>query len=119
MNRYVVGIGTFFLFIPIGFSDASAQSITFSRNIALKIGQSVIVHGIRGRTCSDGAPSWSQAKAELPSSSLGSFSDGGVGTRNSRACGGMVPARAVRFKAIRKGSEVLNIQQDPISVTIN
>lgn len=97
---------------------ASAQNIPFNQSVSMKVGQTTVIHGVRGRSCTDPAPSWAEARATLPASSLGTFSDGGVGTRGSRSCGGSVPARAVRFKATKKGSEVVTIQGDSISVTV-
>jgi hypothetical protein len=97
---------------------AHAQNIPTNRNVALKVGQSTIIHGARGNACGAPAPSWAEVAPTLPASSIGTVSDGGVGTRGSRSCGGNVPARAIRYKAIKKGAEVVTIQGDPISITV-
>lgn len=97
---------------------ATAQNIPTNLNVSLKVGQSTIIHGNRGRACGSPAPSWEQTTSTLPPTQLGTFSDGGVGTRSSRACGGNVPARAIRFKAMKKGTEVMNLYGDPVTVTV-
>jgi hypothetical protein len=97
---------------------AAAQNIPTNLNVSLRVGQSTIIHGVRGRACGSPAPSWAETMATLPGSQIGAFSDGGIGTRTSRVCGGTVPARAIRFKATRKGSEVVTVQGDPVSITV-
>ena len=116
--RTGLGVGGLLLIWALS-SPAVAQTISYSPNVTLKVGQTTVIHGIRGGSgCSDPAPDWATASATLPASTLGTFSDGGVGTRGSRSCGAVVPARAVRFKATKKGSEALNIQGDAITVTV-
>jgi hypothetical protein len=115
--KNVLGLGAAML-IGLMAVPAAAQNIPTNPNVSLRVGQSTIVHGARGRACGATAPSWAETAATLPSSQIGTFSDAGIGTRGSRSCGGNVPARAIRFKATKKGSEVVTIQGDPISITV-
>ena len=96
----------------------SIEVLPFNLNVAMKVGHSPIIHGVKNRNCGDPAPSWAEAAAALPVSSLGTFLDGGVASRISRLCGGIVPARAIRFQAVKTGSEVVNIEGDAISITV-
>ena len=115
--RAVLGFSSMIL-IGLMTVPVAAQNIPTNLNVTLRVGQSTIIHGVRGRACGAPAPSWGEAAATLPSSQIGTFSDGGIGTRSSRVCGGSVPARAIRFKATKKGSEVVNVQGDPVAITV-
>jgi hypothetical protein len=106
------------VFIGLTALPVAAQNIPTNLNVSLKVGQSTIIHGMRGQACGAAAPSWAQVASSLPSTEIGSFSDGGIGTRSSRVCGGNVPARAIRFKATRRGSEAVNVQGDLVSITV-
>jgi hypothetical protein len=97
---------------------ASAQTISPQTNVSLKVGATIIIHGVRADSCGAPAPSWANAAGRLPPSSLGIFLDGGPGTRTSIACGGPVPARAVRFKAVKAGTEILTIEGDKTTITV-
>lgn len=96
---------------------ASAEGIPYRRHVTLKVGEAVVLKGVRG-DCGAPAPSWSRLSPHLPPTTLGRFSDGGPGEVSSKSCKGMTPARAVRFTATQKGSETLLIFEDTVSVTV-
>lgn len=98
-------------------SSAMAQNIPFNANVTLRVGQSVVLKGVRGE-CGQAAPAFKQLN-RLPKSSLGRLSDGGAGSTTSRSCGGPTPARAIRFTAQKAGSEQLTIYEDAITITVS
>lgn len=114
-GRYLLVAPT--LAIGLMTSSVVAQNIPFSPNVSVRVGQSVVLKGVRGSECGKPALAFRQL-SQLPKSSLGSLSDGGVGTTQSRACGGATPARAIKFTAQKVGSEQLTIYDDVINITV-
>lgn len=96
----------------------AAGKIIVTPLVELSVGKSVIIHGARSNTCGSPPPAWTDLEASLPSSSLGAFSDGGVGTRLSARCNGPTPARAIKFTAKTKGSEKVYLEGDRITITV-
>lgn len=96
----------------------AAGKIVVKPVVELSVGKSVIIHGARSSACGAAPPAWADLKASLPSSSLGTFSDGGIGTRLSKQCNGPTPARAIKFTAKTKGSEKVYLQGDRITITV-
>jgi hypothetical protein len=95
-------------------SSASAQQIPTNLSPTLKVGETVVIKGVRGSVC--GQPAG--PLAGLPKSSLGRFSGGREGTVNSRACAGMTPARELRFTATKAGSETVSAYSDTVTITV-
>lgn len=89
----------------------------YVRNVSVKVGESAIIHGARGNECGE-APTWESAKLLLPELVTGTLTDGGVGTRQSRQCGGRVPARAILFTATRPGTEQISLYGDDIVIRV-
>lgn len=90
----------------------------YVRNVSVKIGESAIIHGARGNECGP-APSWESAKLLLPELVTGTLTDGGVGTRVSRQCGGRIPARAILFTATNAGTEQISLYGDDIVIRVS
>lgn len=90
----------------------------YVRNVSVKVGASAIIHGARGNECGP-APSWESAKLLLPEIVTGTLTDGGVGTRQSRQCGGRVPARAILFTATQPGTEQISLYGDDIVIRVS
>jgi hypothetical protein len=97
-------------------SPAFAQDIRPNLSPSLKIGQTVVLKGVRSKTCGQTPPPF--AASEAPASSLGRFSPGRVGTMQSRSCNGATPAREVRFSATKAGSETLQVFGDSVTITV-
>jgi hypothetical protein len=95
-----------------------AKDMPYRSSVTVKVGQTVLLKGIRHKDCGKPARAFSYYKPQLPKSSLGTFSDGGVGTTRSDRCGGVVPARGVRFTAKKPGKERLRVMGDPITITV-
>jgi len=97
---------------------AEARDFKFKGTATLKVGQSVILKGVRRSNCGDKAPSWGRIRGKLPRSKTGSYSNGGVGTVKSNSCGGEVGARGVKFTAKKAGKERLKIFGDFVRITV-
>ena len=113
-------ISTVFLVLALaifGGTEAIAEEIQYQEKVSLETGQSEIIHGARGE-CGQAAPNWEKVASSLPSVSTGEFSDGGLGVRWSRRCGGLTPARAVRFTATQPGHEQIELYDDPIDIEV-
>ena len=97
---------------------AYAKDMPYKRKVNLKVGQSTLVLGVRSNPCGAPARSFSALKPRIPSSSLGTFSDGGVGTTRSNRCKRVVPARGVVFTAKKPGKERLTVAGDTVFITV-
>lgn len=85
----------------------------------MKVGQSIILKGVRNRDCLPNAvPAWNRISGDMPRSKLGTLSNGGGGTTASDSCGKVVGARGVKFTARQKGSETLRILGDTFRITV-
>ena len=109
--------GTVIFAAQLTATSARAQEIPYQKNVSLEVGQSAVIYGVRGK-CGQAAPSWEEIAAQLPNITTGKFSDGGVGTRYSRGCGGTTPARAIQLTATSPGREQLMLFQDPVNIEV-
>lgn len=114
-------ISAAFLLTPA--TSSLAKDIPYHRSVTLKVGQTIVLKGVRSSNCGTEAPSWQTISKKLPASKLGSYSDGGAGTVKSNHCFNTygihyVPARGVRFTAKTRGTEKLKIFLDPVSITV-
>jgi hypothetical protein len=97
--------------------DMTDQRIYLRELAEVSVGESVVIHAKRGR-CGQQPPSWEETFAHLPALATGIWSDGGVGYRVSRACGGATPARAVVFTATRPGEDRFMLYEDPVTIRV-
>jgi hypothetical protein len=97
--------------------DMTDQRIYWRELAEVTVGESVVIHAKRGR-CGQQPPSWEDTFAQLPALTTGIWSDGGVGYRVSRACGGATPARAVVFTATRPGEDRFMLYEDPVTIRV-
>lgn len=115
----IVTLASTLLFISLFVSvPGMAEDFPFNDVVEIKVGESVILKGVRGRECEDPAPAWSRLADRLPSSDLGILSDGGAGFTDSGRCKGRVPARGVKFTATKPGTETLEIYKDEFRITV-
>jgi hypothetical protein len=94
-------------------STGSARNIAANLSPTVSVGQTVVIKGVRGASCGQ-APG---AISPLPTSTLGRFTSGPVGTMNSRSCGS-TPARELRFTATKAGTETLSVFEDTVTITV-
>lgn len=97
--------------------DMTGQRVYWRELSEVKIGESVVIHAKRGR-CGEQPPLWEETFEYLPELATGIWSDGGVGYRVSRSCGGATPARAVVFTATRPGEERFMLYEDQITIRV-
>ncbi|MAL77335.1 MAG: hypothetical protein CMM62_20425 [Rhodospirillaceae bacterium] len=101
--------------LPVDMTD---QQIYYREIANLRVGESIVLHGKRGPSCGEQPLEWPDVLKYLPELNTGVWSDGGVGFRVSRACGGPTPARAVVFTATRTGMDRFMLYDDPITITV-
>ena len=75
-----------FLVMFIVSAAVEAQQIPYKSHVELTVGQSTIIHGMRGKF-GKAAPNWDRVAKRLPLITTGSFSDGGLGTRQAGIVG--------------------------------
>jgi hypothetical protein len=97
-----------------------AQMIPFRENVTVQVGQSVVVHGLRGECGALPTPARvAEATASLNAqTSLGAFSFGAEGVRRSAACNGPTPARQTIFTATAVGQETIRVHGDTVRITV-
>lgn len=87
------------------------------KTVTMNVGQTGHLTAYRNDSCGASAPSWESVERKLPRSSIVSYSDGGLRSRNSKQCGKQVPTRAVNVMGIKPGSEI-NRYQDVIQIVV-
>lgn len=97
--------------------DMTGERIYWRELSEVNVGESVVIHAKRGR-CGEQPPSWEETFEYLPELATGIWSDGGIGYRVSRSCGGATPARAVVFTATRPGEDRFMLYEDPITIRV-
>ncbi len=95
-------------------SAQSSKRIDYQKSVTVSVGQSVVVHGIRG----DCGKLPAKGDITLPALTTGKLSVGAAGIRRSNSCGGDTPAVQVIFTATTPGREKFEVQGDPISVRV-
>lgn len=94
------------------------NKILFSKSVTLKVGQSQVIHGKKGR-CGDLPPTAEEIKRKFPKNlETGTLSTGKLGVRKSRKCGGVTPAREIIFTATKAGDEKIVLYDDDIQILV-
>jgi hypothetical protein len=91
---------------------AQSSDIPYVRDIDLRVGQSTVIYGYID-DCGV-APT----RVRLPQSRTGTLSVGRMGARESRRCGGRVPAVEIVFTGNRAGREEFRINEDRFTVRV-
>lgn len=86
-------------------------TVNFEGYVRLPLGSDVLIHGAHA-DCKARPPDWAAIVDDLPVSTLGTFSDGGLARKVVRRCGAERTVRAVRFTGLREGVEDLRILGD-------
>ena len=95
-----------------------AKDIPYNRNVHMKVGQVVVLKGVRAACDAKTAPSFGRLD-KLPKPKLGVLLDGGKGTLFSKSCQRKVPGRAIKFKAKKSGKETIRIYRDRITIRVD
>lgn len=93
----------------------SAGSADVTRE--LRVGQTAHITAYRADACGAPAPSFAQIVGRLPKSEIVRYSDGGLSSRNSNACG-RVATRAVNGTGIKAGTEVKRFQSGTVKIVV-
>ncbi|MBL4646967.1 MAG: hypothetical protein JKY99_10990 [Rhizobiales bacterium] len=97
-------------------ATAFASDFKYHKKVNLRVGQSIVVKGVRGKCSGTKAPSFKSL--HLPKIRLGKFSDGGAGTVQSKSCKKRVPARGVKFTATKPGFDKFEIYKDSVIINV-
>lgn len=100
-----------------GASTSAPRIPSGAERLSLAVGQTAHLDAYRADSCGGAAPSWASVQARLPASSIVTYSDGGISSRDSRSCGTSVATRAVNATGIAAGTEV-HTYSDTIAVTV-
>ncbi|MDP2740777.1 MAG: hypothetical protein Q8O82_19220 [Pseudorhodobacter sp.] len=92
----------------------SNNVIEWVPSLTLKVGQSAVVHGVRGKC--GAMPSSKKLKTRY--FRTGKLTYGKPGMRQSATCGGLTPAVEAVFVATKPGAERFEISNDIIRVTV-
>lgn len=105
------------IFLMFGsFAHANSDNkIPLNRSVELKIGQSIIVHGYRGK-CGERPKNVDRKRTR--STKLGILSNGKWGVTKSRTCKGWTPAIEVVFTANKKGRETIEVAGEKIKIAV-
>ncbi|MDA8585193.1 hypothetical protein N9L47_02880 [Rhodobacteraceae bacterium] len=93
----------------------SDNIIPYRKEVALKVGQAVIVNGFRG-DCGERPKNVDPKRTRA--TKLGVLTIGKWGMTKSRNCGGLTPAVEVIYHAKTKGSETIEVNGSKIRVTV-
>ena len=109
--------------VPAGTNNtggAQTQMISYRDAVTVQVGQSVVVHGLRGECGAlPTAARIAEATTNLNAQTrLGTFSFGAEGVRRSGACNGSTPALQTIFTATTPGQETLRVHGDPVRITV-
>lgn len=99
-------------------STAEAAHFKFNKSVTMKVGQRVVLKGVRNRRCGGRTPRWSTTVTRLPATRLGTYYNAGAGTAYSERCGATVPARGIGFTATRAGETTVKIFGDEIKIKV-
>ena len=98
---------------------AQSNDIKYRKSISLKVGQSAVIHGLRGNCGS--MPSKSDiAKMEQKYGDVkvGRIVAGKAGSRRSGSCGGVTPAIEAIFVAEKPGSVQFKLFGDDVKIRV-
>jgi len=101
-------------------ASAASQRINYRERVTLDVGESAVVHGLRGECGSlPTAQRVAQATADLNAqTNLGTFSFGAEGVRRSGSCNGNTPAFQTIFTATNPGRQTVRVHGDSVQITV-
>jgi hypothetical protein len=98
--------------------EGQMADVEYRKAVKLNVGEFAVVHGARGK-CNEDPPAWEKVLSMLPELDIGYWSDGNVGTRYSRKCGGPTSARGVVFNATGSGQADVTVFGDPVKIEVH
>ncbi len=97
----------------------SSNSVPYKERVNVKVGQGVVIHGLRG-DCGKAPTKSAVASMEQKYRDIkvGKIVAGKAGVRRSRSCGGATPVVEAVFVAQKKGRVKIELFGDPISIKV-
>lgn len=92
--------------------------IGYNSRVVMALGESRLVHGDRGNCDGGMLPDWDYTSRRVPSTHLGTFTDGGLARKMSNFCDMVVPVRAVRFTATTPGEDEVRLLDDFVRIVV-
>ncbi len=99
--------------VAAAFERSAMQEVGYAAHVRMPVGDTRLVHGEHG-SCDGSPPTWEALVPDLPESTLGIFSDGGLAAKMVNVCGKEMTVRAIRFTATSAGMEDVTLLQDPM-----
>ncbi|MFN4159862.1 MAG: hypothetical protein ACK4GO_15875 [Gemmobacter sp.] len=116
MRRRVAAVIALVLALsPLPVVAQQGPDIGYKENIALKVGQSVVIYGFRG----DCGKLPNRREISVPATKTSKIAFGRDGWRLSKRCGGKTPAVELVFTATAVGREAIKIQGDDIRIRVS
>lgn len=119
----VTTLGSYWLVSTRGSTGLDVDNVENTRTISyrpyteLKVGESAIITARRG-DCGRPPPPWNHFEHEMPLLLFGRFEDAGPGQSDSNRCRGLTPGRLVRYVATEPGTEIFDLFQRTLKVTV-
>lgn len=98
-------------------SRADLPIVNFEGRVRVPVGASVLIHGGFG-ACDGQPPEWEEIADEMPSTRLGSLSDGGLARKVVRKCTEERIVRGIKFTGIEAGTDSIRLFGDYIRVDV-
>jgi len=115
LGRFLVAVSSVYF---AGSVLLYAKDIPYNKKVHLKVGQIIVLKGVRSECSAKVAPSFKEL-SRLPKPKFGVLLDGGVGTLFSKNCDRKVPARAIKFKATKSGKETISVYDDRVTIRVD
>lgn len=88
--------------------SADLPVVNYEGRVRVPIGASVLILG-RANDCDGPPPAWEEIADEMPSTHVGSFSDGGLAREVSRRCLREIIVRGIKFTGTDAGSDEIRL----------
>lgn len=115
----LLGSGVVYAAIASGRQAAflGLPQVSFEGHVRVPLGASHLIHGAID-ACGAAPPDWEDFVADLPATSLGELSDGGLARKVARRCRDEVVVRGVRFTGLEPGTAELTLFGDYIRIDV-
>ncbi|MBX9450598.1 MAG: hypothetical protein KL801_01770 [Mesorhizobium sp.] len=92
-------------------------AVNYNAHVRVVLGRSQLIHG-DVLDCDGLVPSWEQIEHRVPTTPLGTFSDGGIARKMINDCGREMAVRAVLFMATRAGMQEVRLLDDYMKIEV-
>lgn len=92
-------------------------AVNYNAYVRVALGRSQLIHG-DFLDCDGPVPSWEQIAQRVPTTPLGTFSDGGIARKMVNDCGKEMVVRAVMFTGTSVGTEEVRLLDDYMKIEV-